>query len=81
MDEEASATDDFVPLIESSGYRVEDLLGSGNFGRVYLCTRSDTLEAVAVKAIPKKDAEFVKDEANFNANSTVTYSIYAVANI
>lgn len=64
MDEEASATDDFVPLIESSGYRVEDLLGSGNFGRVYLCTRSDTLEAVAVKAIPKKDAEFVKDEVH-----------------
>ncbi|KAG7475185.1 homeodomain-interacting protein kinase 2-like [Solea senegalensis] len=56
------SNDDFVPLLESNGYEVKTFLGSGTFGRVYFCKRSDTAEAVAVKAIPKENAEFGKEE-------------------
>uniref|UniRef100_A0A3P8VTZ2 Protein kinase domain-containing protein n=1 Tax=Cynoglossus semilaevis TaxID=244447 RepID=A0A3P8VTZ2_CYNSE len=38
------------------------LLGRGAFGYVYLCTRSDTEEMVAVKTILEEDTEFAEDE-------------------
>uniref|UniRef100_A0A3P8VRC4 Protein kinase domain-containing protein n=1 Tax=Cynoglossus semilaevis TaxID=244447 RepID=A0A3P8VRC4_CYNSE len=40
----------------------EKLLGRGAFGYVYLCTRSDTEEMVAVKTILEEDTEFAEDE-------------------
>uniref|UniRef100_A0A3P8VQZ2 Protein kinase domain-containing protein n=1 Tax=Cynoglossus semilaevis TaxID=244447 RepID=A0A3P8VQZ2_CYNSE len=41
---------------------LKKLLGRGAFGYVYLCTRSDTEEMVAVKTILEEDTEFAEDE-------------------
>lgn len=53
---------DLLPLLESKDYKVKKLLGRGAFGYVYLCTRSDTEEMVAVKTILEEDTEFAEDE-------------------
>uniref|UniRef100_A0A3P8VNH4 Protein kinase domain-containing protein n=1 Tax=Cynoglossus semilaevis TaxID=244447 RepID=A0A3P8VNH4_CYNSE len=58
----ASQMNDLLPLLESKDYKVKKLLGRGAFGYVYLCTRSDTEEMVAVKTILEEDTEFAEDE-------------------
>uniref|UniRef100_A0A3P8VUF7 Protein kinase domain-containing protein n=1 Tax=Cynoglossus semilaevis TaxID=244447 RepID=A0A3P8VUF7_CYNSE len=56
--------DGYVPLLESNGYTVKKLLGIGAFGHVYECMKLDTTDTVAIKVIPRYQAEFGQEEVH-----------------
>lgn len=64
MDGNLSRRDGYVPLLESNGYTVKKLLGIGAFGHVYECMKLDTTDTVAIKVIPRYQAEFGQEEVH-----------------